>query len=82
MKSTDGANWNTTWNLNENVNTWFGITVENNMVTEINLSMKNLSGEIPATIGNLQSLETINLGFNKINGVIPNEIYFLSCTKK
>ena len=65
-KSTNGTNWNTSWDLTKDVSEWYGITIENNMVTEINLFMNNLTGPIPSTIGNLKSLRHLNLGFNKI----------------
>jgi len=41
-KSTNGDNWNNSWDLDKDVNSWHGITVENNTVTEINLTMNNL----------------------------------------
>ena len=76
--STNGDSWNNTWDLNENSTNWHGITVENNTITEINLSMNNLNGQIPTSIENLKSLQKLNLGFNKLNGTIPNQI--TSCT--
>ena len=73
-KSTNGESWNTTWNTNENVNTWFGVTVENNVVTGLQLNMNNLNGIIPSSIKNLKNLKVLDLGFNKISGIIPTEI--------
>ncbi|HSQ45711.1 MAG TPA: hypothetical protein VLM44_02210, partial [Lutibacter sp.] len=73
-KSTKGTTWNINWDLNKDVSSWNGIIVENNTVIEINLSMNNLTGPIPATIGNLTSLRHLNLGFNKISGTIPAEL--------
>ena len=60
-EATNGSNWNQTWDLNESVNSWFGITVENSHVVEINLSFNNLSGEIPSEIVNLPNLRVLNL---------------------
>ena len=73
-KSTNGENWNNSWDLSTDVNTWHGVTVSNNSVTKLNLSMNNLEGIIPSTIGNLNSLVKLNLGFNKLQGIIPSEI--------
>ena len=54
--SAGGVNWdnNTNW-LTGNVNTWYGITVENNRVTNISLGYNSLLGSIPTSIGNLVS---------------------------
>ena len=56
-KSTKGDSWNTTWNLTSQVNTWHGVTVENNKVIALNLSMNNLNGTIPSSIKNLSNLK-------------------------
>ncbi len=72
--STDGANWTTTWDLNQPISTWSGITIINNQISKINLYNKNLTGSIPSEIGNLDSLEYIRVGFNKLEGKIPGTI--------
>jgi len=72
--STNGKDWNNTWNVSESAENWQGITISNNAVTEINLSMNNLEGVLPASIGDLKSLTHLNLGFNNIKGEIPVEI--------
>jgi len=50
--------------------TWYGITCENNRVTQIKLDNNNLTGVIP----NLQvpELKQLDLGDNKIEGRIPD----------
>lgn len=72
--ATDGAHWNNTWNLNEPVETWHGITTENNAVTGINLLFNNLNGKLPASLGNLKNLKKLELSFNSISGEIPSEL--------
>src|SRR5690606_14827683 len=72
--ATNGSNWNTTWDLNKSVNTWYGITIENDRVIEINLPFNNLEGLLPQEIGTLSSLRKVNFGFNKIGGTIPTSI--------
>ncbi|MFD2727755.1 T9SS type A sorting domain-containing protein [Hyunsoonleella rubra] len=71
--ATYGANWtnNTNWNTSNPVSTWYGITVENNHVTQINLSNNNIWPNLPPEIGNLQELVTLN---------IPDEVSFFSST--
>jgi Leucine-rich repeat (LRR) protein len=73
--STYGANWtdNTNW-LTEPVSTWFGVTVDDTSVIEIELVNNNLSGTIPPQIGNLINLNTLDLGNNNLFGPIPLEI--------
>lgn len=81
--ATDGANWtnNSNW-LTGTVDTWFGINVIGNKVTEINLdddgtssfAGNNLIGTIPPEIGNLNALLKLNLAGNQLTGSIPTEI--------
>lgn len=73
-KATNGDHWNSSWDLTTDVATWKGITIKNNNVTGIHLSMNNLNGEIPASIHNLKSLQQLDLSFNRLGGEIPNEI--------
>ncbi|MDC1119549.1 leucine-rich repeat domain-containing protein [Gammaproteobacteria bacterium] len=81
--STDGVNWtdNTGW-LGE-VGTecsWFGVTCSSGSVTQINLYDNSLSGSIPAELGNLVDLTTLNLSNpflhdgNSLSGSIPSEL--------
>jgi len=81
----DNANW-----LSGPVNTWSGVdwasyeyevvgdtsstfkTVV--FVTGLTLYDNNLSGALPASIGDLDSLSYLNLGYNSITGDLPAEI--------
>ena len=36
--STEGENWNSTWNLNQPVESWYGVTVENSQVVIIRIN--------------------------------------------
>ncbi|WP_353931255.1 DUF4347 domain-containing protein [Okeanomitos corallinicola TIOX110] len=69
--STGGENWRnkTGWNTltNNNVGDWYGVTVENGRVVGIDLRFNNLIGTIPSELGNLDALETFNLGNNELN---------------
>ena len=47
---------------------------ENNSLMELDLSITNLSGEISASIGNLQSLQTLDLSNCEFSGSIPTSI--------
>ncbi len=72
--ATNGSGWNNTWNLETPVETWYGITVENNTVTGINLLFNNLNGTLPASLGQLKNLKKLELSFNSISGSIPAEL--------
>ncbi|MFC1569920.1 leucine-rich repeat domain-containing protein [bacterium] len=73
--STDGPNWtdNSNW-LTEPVDTWYGITVDEGRVTEVNLTKNNLDGFIPEEIGDLTGLTVLYLHNNQLNNTIPAQI--------
>jgi len=72
--ATNGLEWNKQWNLEKPIDTWYGVTVENNKVTGINLLFNNLKGTLPASLGELKSLKQLELSFNPISGTIPAEL--------
>ncbi len=73
--STDGTNWtdNTNW-LSGPVSTWYGITVDNDRVKQIDLTRNNLVGVIPPEIGDLTAVTNLYLNENKLSGSIPPEM--------
>jgi hypothetical protein len=71
--STDGVNWNNNSNwLIGPVRIWYGITVRNSRVTQINLYYDNLSGSIPSSLANLTNLYVLILSNNQLGGIIPS----------
>ena len=72
--TTNGTQWVNTWDINEPVTSWHGLTIKNNSVTEIRLLFNNISGNIPASLGQLKNLEVLELSFNPITGNIPSEL--------
>ena len=76
--ATNGADWVNTWDIDEPVSNWHGITVENNQVIGINILFNNIEGVLPASIGDLENLKVLELSFNKLSGTIPVEIGQLS----
>src|SRR5690606_22906324 len=74
FNSTNGSEWFTPWELEQPETTWHGVTITDNKVVAIELGFNNLQGEIPATIGNLENLESLKLFFNQIGGTLPEEI--------
>lgn len=72
--STNGDQWNNSWDLNQPVNQWQGITIKNDKITGISLMFNNLEGELPNSLNNLKYLEVLELSFNKLEGSIPSEL--------
>ena len=76
-EATDGANWqrNGLWLSGEPVSNWAGVnTDEYGRVVWLYLEYNDLSGPIPPELGNLASLETLDLGSNYLSGPIPPEL--------
>ena len=48
----------------ETSSTWHGVTITNDRVTTLNLSNNNLSGAVPATLGNMIELTSLDLSDN------------------
>ena len=76
----DGENWtnNTNWLSNNDISTWHGVSVSGGKVTHLGLQANNLTGEIPAELGNLTNLERLGLEGNQLRGEIPTELGNLS----
>ncbi len=72
--NTNGAGWNTTWDLALSPTSWGGITLENQRVVAIDLANNNLLGTLASDLGLLDSLQTLDLGTNELSGVLPAEL--------
>ncbi len=53
---------------------WFGVCLENGVITELWLNNNQLRGNIPDSIGNLKNITQLNLSQNKLTGPIPDSI--------
>ena len=94
--ATDGPNWvdNTNWLSDALLGEWYGVeTNASGRVVEIDLSGfwdddnrqyvdHGLVGTIPAEIGNLTDLETLQLDINGLGGTIPPELGSLANLKE
>lgn len=77
--ATDGINWTNTWDLTQSMDTWYGVTLdENGRVNSLYLSNNQLSGSIPTQLGNLDKLISLELYTNQLIGNIPPELASLS----
>ena len=77
-KQTGGKKWkkNTNWlngKASSDMAKWYGITVRNGDVAEINLDGNNLTGTIPKDIYNLDGLESVSFANNPANGDVASK---------
>ena len=76
--ATDGDNWtnNTNWLSDKPVGVWHGVTtrINDGRVTRLNLSENNLSGTLPAQLGDLNFLVELSLHRNQLKGQIPSRL--------
>jgi hypothetical protein len=74
--STDGENWtnSTGWGTGDPYCSWYGVTCDAGIVTELTLISNHLSGTIPPELGNLSNLSLLNLKRNQLSGTIPPEL--------
>lgn len=62
------------WNLGSPMETWHGVTITSDRVTNFTLNEEELSGTIAPEIVNLTELVKLSLMDNTISGTIPAEI--------
>lgn len=75
---TNGAGWanKTNWLVAADECTWFGVTCDpaHTVVQMVALATNNLNGTMPASLGNLASLQNLNLTYNRLSGSIPLQL--------
>ena len=71
--STNGPGWldNYHWRSGFPVSTWSNVFIENGRVSRLQLSNNRLTGNLPASLGNLSGLVYIDCSHNKLSGAIP-----------
>ncbi len=79
--ATKGPIWvnKTNWLQGDSPCNWFGVSCnENGRVIKLSLGSNNLTGTLPASLGNLSQLESLILRRNELNGSIPANLGSLS----
>lgn len=68
--STGGTQWtNKTGWLSSTIDTWFGVTVNGQSITAIELPNNNLTGPVADPLVDILSLQTVNLSANRITSI-------------
>ena len=73
-EATDGPNWeiNTNWRSDKPLRNWHGVTTDGDgRVTRLELAWNNLTGILPAALGDLANLQSLALYLNQLSGPIP-----------
>ena len=77
FNATDGPSWseNRHWNTTRTIRDWRGVVTDRDgFVTELVLSDNDLSGTLPAELGDLTRLSRLELDDNQLSGPIPQEL--------
>ena len=87
--STDGDNWrsNRGWDITmvptpSELAQWHGVHVSHGILRRLYLCFNNLTGTLPAELGNLSGLQNLQLCSNSLSGEIPSELGTLSQLKR
>ena len=75
-KGTGGLGWaqNGNWLTESPLSSWYGITVEDGLVTALDLSGNELAGHLPSEIGEFMDVKNLDLSDNQLSGVLPTSI--------
>ncbi|MBT1697888.1 carboxypeptidase regulatory-like domain-containing protein [Fulvivirgaceae bacterium PWU4] len=81
--TTAGASWTnkTNW-LTSRLENWHGVTMKDGRVRKIVLAGNNLTGTVPAAIGDLAKLDTLDLSNNQLSGELPTAITNLTLLQR
>ena len=80
-EATAGSDWtdSTGWLSDAPVGEWHGVTVDDDgLVTQLSLLENGLTGQIPASLGELYNLRHLDLGQNQLSDELPSTVGNLS----
>ena len=77
--STNGPNWSVTWDLNQPINAWYGVELNDaGCLRSLILNNNGLKGSIPPEIGNFENVLQIKMDDNALVGSLPDKLYDLA----
>ena len=74
---TNGPHWTNKagWGSYKALNSWSGVTTDDDgRVTRLDLNGRNLTGSLPAAVGDLTGLEYLDLSGNRLSGSLPGRV--------
>lgn len=74
--STNISTWG--WKTSNNPCDWFGVSCTGGQITALNYSLNGITGTLPSQLGNLASLQILEIRRNSLTGSIPASIGNLS----
>ena len=76
FEATGGAGWtnNANWLRDAPVASWFGVTVEDSLLTALDLPDNGLSGTLPPAVGDFLDLKRLDLGGNALTSRLPPDL--------
>ncbi len=73
----DGDNWINQWDFSQPVDTWTGVTLKDQRISELYLYDNHLKGSLSTAFLALPELKEITLGNDSIWGTLPDSIFLL-----
>lgn len=76
FEATGGAGWtnNANWLRDAPVASWFGVTVEDSLLTALELPDNELSGTLPPAVGDFLDLKLLDLRGNALTSRLPPDL--------
>ncbi len=76
FEATGGAGWtdNTNWLRDAPVASWFGVTVEDSLLTALELPDNGLAGTLPPAVGDFLDLKHLDLAGNTLTRHLPPDL--------
>lgn len=76
FEATGGAGWtnNANWLRDAPVASWFGVTVEDSLLTALDLPDNGLSGTLPPAVGDFLDLKRLDLEGNALTSRLPADL--------
>ncbi|MDE2876040.1 MAG: Ig-like domain-containing protein [Gemmatimonadota bacterium] len=76
FEATGGSSWtsNANWLTDAPVSSWFGVTVEDSLVTALELPGNGLSGTLPSAVRDFGDLRRLDLEGNALTGGLPSDL--------